>query len=307
MPASEIIAVALSVLEFTLGVLLIEGAYAAIVSMATMVVLALFTIITLLSATVLPIGDCGCFGDALKLSPWATFFKNIVMLPMAFMLWRYGKREAGNVRRDVMMLVVALLIPLFINIYSLRHLPLVDFMPYKVGVNLRERVLEERIMQQESVRSQLRFRDKLSGEVVCFDATDSSCWTNDNLEYVDAVTTVDELPEMLYSEFLLYNSEDDDVSTDVLQSDGRVVLLCINDAESLDDRCMRGIENLYSQYPASYVYVLSAASSDEYNVAYESERLMVDAMTLRAIIRADVGVLVLNDGVVEFKANICDI
>ncbi|MBQ5594417.1 MAG: DoxX family protein, partial [Alistipes sp.] len=78
MPISESLAVGLSVFEFTLGALLISGVWRRFTALTAVVVLLLFSVITLLNATVLPIGDCGCFGDAVKLSPWATFFKNII-------------------------------------------------------------------------------------------------------------------------------------------------------------------------------------------------------------------------------------
>ena len=81
--ASEAIAVALMVVEFAIGLLLILGVWRRGVALVSSVMLLFFLVVTLLSATLLPIGDCGCFGDAVKLSPWETFFKNLVLLPIS--------------------------------------------------------------------------------------------------------------------------------------------------------------------------------------------------------------------------------
>ena len=137
LPLSLGIAVALAVVEVAMGILLVIGVLRRYVSLAATLFLLLFTIITLLSATVLPIGDCGCFGDAVKLTPWQTFLKNIVLLPMAIVVWRNSEVEQPRWRRVAIVMIVVVALPLAINLYSLRYLPVADFMPYKLGVDLR--------------------------------------------------------------------------------------------------------------------------------------------------------------------------
>ena len=93
----------------------------------------------------------------------------------------------------------------------------------------------------------------------------------------------------------------EDVTTKVLNCNGRIALLCINDADAIDGSANRAIEHLYSLYPASAIYVVSATEVD---IKLPSPHLLVDAMTLRSIIRSDVGIVVLRDGVVEYKDSI---
>ena len=180
LPLSLGIAVALAVVEVAMGILLVIGVLRRYISLAATLFLLLFTIITLLSATVLPIGDCGCFGDAVKLTPWQTFLKNIVLLPMAIVVWRNSEAEQLKWRRVAIVMMVVVALPLAINLYSLRYLPLVDFMPYKLAVDLRSEVQRER--DSESVRSILIFENSATGEVVEFPAEDTSCWADPNLE-----------------------------------------------------------------------------------------------------------------------------
>lgn len=309
MPASEVFAVVLSMVEFALGVLLISGAYMTIVSAATIGILSLFTIITLLSATLLPIGDCGCFGDAFKLTPWETFFKNIVMLPMAYAVWRCSRSEAGHVRRDVVSLNVALVIPLALNLYSLRYLPIVDFLPYKVGVNLRDEIAQERSSEAQSAESVLIFRDLATGEELSFAIDDTECWANTDLEFVEARTLQHDAEGGRFQDFHLYDSAGEDVTEILLAKPGRVAWLCVNDAEALEGDRLQGVESLYAQYPAEAIVVVVASESAAERVTelMDVTPYYIDAMTLRSMMRARVGVVLLNSGVVELKINALDL
>lgn len=303
MPISETLAVGLSVMEFTLGLLLISGVWRRLTSLITAIVLLLFSVLTLLSATVLPIGDCGCFGDALKLSPWATFLKNIVMLPLAIALWRTSDRCRGVALREFVILAVAISLPLAVNIYALKHLPLVDFLPYKVGTELREAIAEE----QSATRQVLRFRRTTTGEVVEFDAMDTSCWADSDLEFVESAMVTEQGVEFKYGDFHLYNIYGEDVTSTILNHAGRIALLCVNDATNIDATTMQCIAKLYDAYPAEAIYLLSSEEVALQELSIQSTQLYIDAMTLRSIIRADVGVVILSKGIVEFKSNIRDI
>lgn len=299
LPMSEVIAVGLSVMEFALGVLLILGVWRRAVVTITTIVLLLFSVLTLLSATVLPIGDCGCFGDALKLSPWATFLKNIILLPIAIALLKWSDEHQQTTIKDVVVLCLALLAPSLINLYALSHLPLVDFLPYKVGTNLREEIAKE----QEAVQSVLRFRNIATDEIIEFDATDTSCWADEELEFVESALVVKDGRELNYSDFHLY-SDNVDVTDEIIATPGRIVLLCVNDKSAIDASAKEAIAKIGSSYPKQALYIVSSEELAPQELSLEASNLYIDAMTLRSIIRADVGVVILKDGIVEFKANI---
>ena len=299
--ASEPIAIVLMVVEFAVGLLLILGVWRRGVAFLSSAMLLIFTIITLLSATVLPIGECGCFGDAVKLTPWETFFKNMVLLPISIYIWHTSDRGRRFTIVDFVSVAIALVLPLSVSLYTLSTMPLVDFLPYKVGVNLRERIDKERRLIEKSTRTVLRFRDLDTGAIEEFDATATECWAKESLEFVESANIVDSTVELEYSDFVLYNSDGEDVTKEILNRDDRIALLCINDAAAIDKSAKLAIEYLYSLYPASAVYVVSATKIES---GLPSAHLLVDAMTLRSIIRADVGIVVLRDGVVEYKDGI---
>ena len=305
LPFSLTIAVALAVVEVTMGILLVIGVLKRYVAIAATIFLALFTIITLLSATVLPIGDCGCFGDAVKLTPWQTFLKNLVLLPMAIAVWCSSEMESPKWRRVSIITIVTLALPIAINLYSLRYLPLVDFMPYKVGVDLRHAVQAER--ESEEVRSILVFENSATGEVVEFPAEDTSCWLDSNLEYVDARTESISAKTNKFADFRVYNRDNEDVTLEILNKSGRVAWLCVNDTSLLTGIRLQYVERLLETYPPQAVVVVTSANTPYVSVLLKSDVYTMDAMTLRSMMRADVGVVVINDGVIEFKSDIRDI
>ena len=127
----------------------------------------------------------------------------------------------------------------------------------------------------------------------------------DDLEFVEAVTISEEVADLTYNDFHLYTSEGEDVTESLLQRSGRVVLLCINDGE-ISGAQMRGIEQLRKCYGDENIVIISASKVDD-EWCHDIEQLSIDAMTLRSMMRADIGVVVLSDGVVESKANIRDL
>lgn len=307
MPLSEGMAILLSTLEMLLGVLLITGVLRRWVSLVSLVLISIFSVVTFLSATVLPIGDCGCFGDILKLTPWQTFLKNIYLLLLCIVLWRNSREQQNFTMRGLVVIILGVAIPLAINLYALRHLPIVDSMPYKVGTALRDEVSKEREVEEQSVQNILIFKNLTTGENVEFDAADTACWSDVNLEYVDVVTRTTAV-DATYSEFRLYDADGQDRCLDVVWRNGRVALLCINEIPEAPEAHMWGISSLLSQYPSQGVVVLSAVDKSLVDKIIEGvEILTIDAMTLRSVIRSDIGVVILRDGVIEFKSDIRDI
>lgn len=305
LPLSLVIAVTLAVMEVAIGILLIIGVLRKYVVFATTLFLLLFTSVTLLSATVLPIGDCGCFGEAVKLTPWQTFAKNVVLLTISIVVLRSSDIEHYRWRYIGVVAAVAVALPLAINIYSLRYLPLVDFLPYKLDVDLRNEVAKERYM--EGVRSILLFEDVTTGAIVEYPSDDVSCWENANLEYRDARTVTITNEEGAFADFRVYNRAGEDVTLDLLDMSGRVAWLCINNVDALTGRCKGYVELLQSLYPKQAIVVLTTTDPAYVAKILNAEVYTIDAMTLRSIMRADVGVVLLNDGVIEFKSDIRDI
>ena len=126
--------------ELMMGCMLLFKVRIRLISIFAVLSLCFFTLLTLLSATLIPVEDCGCFGEALKLTPWETFAKNVVLLAMALVVWwRYRPDRIFAFKPlEVCLTVAFFCLSMYLGYYCYRHLPLVDFLPYKVGVNILE-------------------------------------------------------------------------------------------------------------------------------------------------------------------------
>jgi triosephosphate isomerase len=133
--------VLLSTIEFIAGICLLFAIRRRLVSKIVLVMMVVMTPLTLWLALTDPISDCGCFGDALVLTNWQTFWKNVVLLVAAIVVWKYPlemPRLIGESNQWIVLNYSGLFILLIIAGRSLYTLPQFDFRPYHVGTNLRE-------------------------------------------------------------------------------------------------------------------------------------------------------------------------
>ncbi len=133
-----ILAVALCAAELFIGLALFLNIKVKFVSWLSLAFMVFFTIITLILALTDKVADCGCFGDAFKLTNWQTFYKNLVILPFAILVFWQRKRykEEVSILTSWVAFSLILIAPVLLNLYSLRHLPLINYRPYKIGQNI---------------------------------------------------------------------------------------------------------------------------------------------------------------------------
>lgn len=134
-PLALPLSVVLNATEFVLGFLLLFNVSMRVTSWLVLIMMAVFTVLTLNDATNNPVPDCGCFGDALIISNWQTFYKNLVIDALLLIVFLTRKRVPGwfNYRIEWVLLTFSVLGFVYFQIYNIRHLPLIDFMDWKVG------------------------------------------------------------------------------------------------------------------------------------------------------------------------------
>lgn len=139
-PFAMVIGLFLLYLEVLLGILLLIGLWPKFTTKSLLALIVFFTFLTLFSAVTNKVTDCGCFGDALKLTPWESFTKDIVLLVFIFILfiWRDLIKPVFPSKINHGIAIASLIVCLGITYQVLNHLPMIDFRAYKVGTNITQ-------------------------------------------------------------------------------------------------------------------------------------------------------------------------
>lgn len=140
---SLVLAIIQSAFEFLIGICLIFNIKPRLSALGAMLFMIIFTPLTLYSAIYNPVKDCGCFGEAIKLTNWETFLKNIIMLPITIYLF-ISTKGVNNTYKGKIDWILASSIFLLIIIFqliSLQHEPFIDFRPYNVGTYIPDQMV----------------------------------------------------------------------------------------------------------------------------------------------------------------------
>lgn len=298
--------VAISAIEFTLGVLLLFAISRRVISKVTLVFMTIMTLITAWLYIANPISDCGCFGDAIHLTNGETLLKNIIMLAMTAVVVYKPRdmiRTLSNGNSTIVINYSVLFILLYAA-YSLYMLPQFDFRPYHIGANIEERMkIPEGAPQPEFETTFMMKKDGQTKEFTLENYPDST-W-----EFVDSKTIMVKegfVPPI--HDFSILSLNGDDLTEDILQQKGYTFLLIAPYLEKADDSNFGPIDQIY-EYAEEYgykFYCLTASGKQaiarwQDMTGAEYPFYNTDAVTLKTIIRSNPGMLLLKDGTVIQK------
>ena len=311
-----VFSIALSVAEMLLGLCLLFRIRERIVSGWIVAVLSFFTLLTFVLALWNPVSDCGCFGDAIKLTHWQTLFKNIVLLALAFCLWRssgravYPRTDRRGTAVENGLVLFFLLLSTGIGIYSLRHLPPIDLLPFRVGVNIPSAMTSG----ADDVRTTLVYRDRLSGDEREFMLTDTVWYDTTRWEYVDTrIEPVASDREPTILEFSVFDADGDHAPA-LFASDRDVFLLVLTKTDDRPEgRCrerMQGAAEYAVRHGYPVVCLTTSPLPDGGTLSFGEHDIPVyniDGTTLKTLIRARRGLVLLKEGTILGKWNCRDI
>jgi hypothetical protein len=271
-----------------------------------------FTFLTFYSAYFNKVTDCGCFGDAIKLTPWQSFYKDIVLL--IFILILFFKNEYITPLWDKKYLKIitysTLLCSFSLAYYVLIHLPVVDFLPYKVGVNIKE-AMEIPKGAPKSVYEDVWFY-KVNGKVQEY-TTEEQPWYIPGAEFVDRTTTlISKGYEPPIHDFTV-EMDGADYTQDVLTSE-KVIVVVLYNLKKSEKEGLQKLEKLHQEaLKKDYLVIgLTASLAPEITKIKESNGVTFDfyacdETALKTIVRSNPGVLLLNKGTIKQKVHWNDI
>ena len=308
-----LIAVLLGVVEFCLGVYLFFGIRRIITPRALVLIMSFMTPLTLWLAIDEPISDCGCFGDAIVLSNWQTFWKNVLLLVASITVLKWRKRifPLVTTRLDWSIGLYGFLFVLGVTCYCYYKLPIFDFRPYYIGADIRKGM--EIPEGKHPTVYETRFIMQKDGEVKEFglDEYPDSTWT-----FVDTRLVVKEKGyEPPIHDFSIIRQEDgEDITDMVLDDENYTLLLVAHQMELADDSSIDLINELYDySLKYGYSFYCLTSSSDEDILRWQNSTgaeypfCLMDNTTLRTMVRSNPGVILLQKGKVLNKWGVNEI
>lgn len=305
--ALVVLAIALGALEFALGVFMLFAVRRHVVSRITLAFITAMTVLTLWIFVADPVKDCGCFGDALKLTNGETLLKNIVLSACAALVaWRPVDMARFISRSNqwiVRYYTVAYIV--ITSVYCLYTLPIFDFRPYHVGMNIKQGMEIPEGAEQPEFES--TFLLKKNGETREFtlDNYPDSTW-----EYVDTRTVQTKKGyEPPIHDFALTSCDTgEDITEQVLTKKGYTFLLVSPRLAVADDSNFGDIDQIYeyAEENGADFYCVTASANDEIErwrdlTGAEYQFCNADETTLKTMIRSNPGLMLLKDGTIIGK------
>jgi uncharacterized membrane protein YphA (DoxX/SURF4 family) len=303
MPMALTLAILLSTAEFLIGVAFLFGIKPKLSAWSAIAFMAIFTPLTLWLAITNAVSDCGCFGDALILTNWETFYKNIVIVILLIPVFIYRKKFGHYISCKLEWIPVAIITAgiVFTSFYGMRHLPIIEFLPYKPGLSMKP----DSTMKDKYFVS---YKDKTTGETKEYPADDfpwnDSIWMENN-EFVGQRIEPGQKPASLIA---VFDSENSDQTKNVILNPDFQFLVVSYDMENMSDRAIAKINTLADECMSSNldISLLTGTSSEQAEKVRHEKQIPVDVyfaddISLKMFIRNNPGFVLLKDGTVLAK------
>ena len=302
---------ALSLVEFLIGIALLFNLWVSRMAWGSLLFMAFFTPLTLVLALTNPVSDCGCFGDAMILTNWQTFWKNIILLLLAIMIFVYRKEYKSSLPLvgQFSFLALAGAGMLCLSVYCYRHLPVLDFRPYAVGKNITEGMRLPEGTEPDQYEVTLKYKNKQTGEVLSFTEENYPWQDTLNWEYE---SSSERLVKKGYitpiHDLIIEHPTLGNITEEILEDDNHTILAVAYNLTQSDMQYQPAINRLaeYAQEKGIRFYGLTSSSERDietykkrYHVPYEF--CTADEIQLKTMIRSNPGVIILREGTILDK------
>ncbi len=303
--------IALIVAEIMLGVMLLVGYKSKFTVRSLLFLTLVFLFLTWYSAYYNKVTDCGCFGDAITLTPWETFYKNIILVVLIlFLLFTtkhikalFSKRFASRVS------FLAIVSFLFVTYYVLQHLPIIDFRAYAVGENIPKGMMIPEGAKLDVYEDTWIY--KVNGVDKTF-TTEEKPWEIEGSTFVDRKTVLLEKGyEPPIHDFTM-ELKGVDISEQLFQKE-RLALIVMHSLDKTDANLLTNIVTFSTKaLQEGYdVYAISSSKEEDFlkikeQFKLEFDLLFCDDIALKTMIRANPGIVMINKGTITGKWNARD-
>ncbi len=310
------IAIVLCALEMLLGFALLIGVRAISVAWGLLLLIIFFAFLTFYSAYFKVVQSCGCFGDAIPLTPWQSFSKDLVLLLLIVVLFVNRKRirPIFATAKGDRLLILAAVISLGIGIYTYNFLPVIDFLPYKIGANILDEMKTPPGAKPDEFELTYHLKNKKTGaQKVMNDKgyMKSNIWKDNNWQIVgdpeSRLVKTGFTPKI--RDLTIQDAQGNDYTKELLSNPFYNIIIVAYDLSKTDEDAINRLNalalNLSQGYNTRTVLLTSNSAQDAQAFSKQhhllSEIFYADEVPLKTMVRANPGILLLKNGTVINK------
>ena len=314
------IAILICAFEIILGIFLLLGLAKHTVAWGLLILILFFTFLTFYSAFFDVVTSCGCFGDAIPLTPWESFIKDLILLVFIGII--FIKRHKitplfNNSGINKLLAFLAVIFSFGIGVYTYTNLPFLDFLPYKVGNNIPSLMKIPDGAVQDEFEHIYNLKNKQSGEtkqVTDKEYMGQKIWEDENWEIVGEPVTklIKKGYQVAIPDLIISDNEGQDLTQEVIENPHYNFIVTSVDVTKFTpadflalDKINQTIRSLSEEYNLRAVLLTASASSD---IDYLNDQLdlvletfYADAVPLKSMVRSNPGVMLMQNGVVIQK------
>lgn len=303
-PYALLLAIFVVIYEIMLGVMILIGYAKKFTLWSILLMIVFFTFLTFYSAYFNKVTDCGCFGDAIKLTPWESFTKDIVLLVLILILY-FGRVHIKSLFTSLvrnLIVFVALIWCLLFGYHVLSHLPVKDFRPYKIDANITEGMEYPENAPKPIFEYHWKFTNNGETKTVITNGD----FPNEEGEYEVETKLIQKGYEPPIHDFTM-ERDGEDYKDELLAEENLIVVVAYSISNSEKEGFIPIREITDKALQKGYKVIGLSASSSEITEALAQEYKLnfdfyfCDETTLKTIIRSFPGIMELQKGTIKQK------
>ncbi len=310
------LSIVLCSLEIILGFALLIGVRAVSVAWGLLLLIIFFAFLTFYSAYFKVVQTCGCFGDAIPLTPWQSFSKDLVLLLLIVVLFLKKRKIAPlfTAKTSNSLLVFAAVVSLGFGLYTNNFLPVIDFLPYKIGANILDEMKTPPGAVLDQFEVTYHLKNKKTGETKVMNNTDylkTNIWKDNNWAVIgepeSRLVKTGFTPKI--RDLAIQDAQGNDYTKELLSNPYYNLMIVAYDLKATNDDAINSLNaiaiNLAQNYNVRTVLITSNSAKDA-EAFSKQHKLMceifyADEVPLKTMVRANPGVLLLKSGTVINK------
>ena len=304
-PFSLVIAIVLVVFELVLGIMLLIGYLPKFTVWSLLLMIVFFTFLTFYSAYFNKVTDCGCFGDAIPLTPWQSFIKDVILLVLILILF-FNRKLISPVLNPIShrwIIFLSFMLSFWFCYHVLMHLPVFDFRAYKIGNNIQELMEVPEDAQKAVYEYEWTF--KHNGEEVTL-VTDGTYPTQEG-EFIGVETTMIEEGYVPPIQDFEIGANGEDITSKILSAE-KLFMVVAYELEHTENEGFKAIQQLAKEAEGKNYKIigLTASNNDNQQKIIDDFKLdfdfyQVDKKALQTMVRSNPGIMILEKGTITQK------